>query len=43
MEKGLCYANSSPFFSLEDLDAPVADTHTLQVPHPGMFPWWGWC
>jgi len=29
MEKGLCYANSSPFFSFEDLDAPVADTHIL--------------
>jgi len=41
MEKGLCYANSSLFISLEDLDVPVADTHTLQVPHPGMFPWWG--
>ena len=41
MEKGHCYANSSPFISLEDLDAPAADTHTLKVPHPGMVPWWG--
>ncbi len=25
----------------QDLDAPAADTHTIEVPYPGMVPWRG--